>query len=70
MLHIAEEDKFVPKDAQRQVKDALGKNPNVTIHSYPGVDHAFARVGGQHWDQKAADSANKRTSEFFKKHLG
>ena len=69
MLHIAEEDKFVPKDAQRQVKDALGKNPNVTIHSYPGVDHAFARVGGQHWDQKAAESANKRTSEFFKKHL-
>jgi carboxymethylenebutenolidase len=70
MLHIAEEDKFVPKDAQRQVKDGLGKNPNVAIHSYPGVDHAFARVGGQHWDQTAADAANKRTSDFFKKHLG
>jgi carboxymethylenebutenolidase len=70
MLHIAEEDKFVPKDAQRQVKDALAKNPNATIHSYPGVDHAFARVGGQHWDQKAAETANRRTAEFFKKHLG
>ena len=69
MLHIAEEDKFVPKDAQQKVKDALGNNPNVTIHSYPGVDHAFARIDGQHWDAKAAESANKRTADFFKKHL-
>ncbi len=69
MLHIAEEDKFVPKDAQQKVKDALGNTPNVTIHSFPGVDHAFARIDGQHWDAKAAESANKRTADFFKKHL-
>ena len=70
MLHIAEEDKFVPKDAQRQVKDALGKNPSVTIHSYPGVDHAFARVGGEHYDAAAAKLANDRTAAFFRTHLG
>jgi carboxymethylenebutenolidase len=70
MLHIAEEDKFVPKETQQKVKDALGKNPNLTIHSYPGVDHGFARPGGEHYDSKAAESANKRTAEFFKKHLG
>ena len=70
MLHIAEKDQFVPPEAQKQVKDALGSNPQVTIHSYPGCDHAFARVGGQHYDKAAADSANQRTAEFFKKHLG
>jgi len=70
MLHIAEKDQFVPPEAQKQIKDALASNPQVTIHSYPGMDHAFARVGGQHYDKSAADAANKRTEDFFKKHLG
>lgn len=70
MLHIAEEDQFVPKEAQSKVKAGLADNPNVTIHSYPGKDHAFARVGGQHFDQAAADTANSRTAEFFRTHLG
>ncbi len=30
--------------------------------SYPGVDHAFARVGGKHYDQAAADLANQRAA--------
>jgi len=70
MLHIAEQDKFCPPEAQAQVKTALGKNPKVTIHSYPGVDHAFARAGGEHYDAAAAETANKRTSAFFMQHLG
>jgi carboxymethylenebutenolidase len=70
MLHIAEKDQFCPLDAQTKIKDALKGNPNVTIHSYPGMDHAFARVGGQHYDKKSAEFANQRTAEFFKKNLG
>jgi carboxymethylenebutenolidase len=70
MLHIAEQDKFCPPEAQAQVKTALGKNQKVTIHSYPGVDHAFARVGGEHYDKAAAENADKRTAAFFKQHLG
>jgi len=70
MLHIAEKDQFCPPDAQKRIKDALKGNPNVTIHSYPGMDHAFARVGGQHYDTKSAELANQRTAEFFKKNLG
>jgi len=70
MLHIAEQDKCCPPEAQAQVKTALGKNPKVTIHSYPGVDHAFARAGGEHYDAAAAETANKRTSAFFMQHLG
>jgi carboxymethylenebutenolidase len=70
MLHIAEKDQFCPPDAQMKIKDALKGDPNVTIHSYAGMDHAFARVGGQHYDKKNAELANQRTAEFFKKNLG
>lgn len=70
MLHIAEKDQFCPPEAQQAVKAALGKNAKVTIHSYPGVDHAFARIGGEHYDKAAAESANQRSAAFFKQHLG
>jgi carboxymethylenebutenolidase len=70
MMHIAEADKFVPQEAQKKIKDGLAGNKHVTIHSYPGADHAFARVGGQHWNAGAAQSANQRTAAFYKQHLG
>lgn len=70
MLHIAEEDGFVTKDAQAQVKSALAGNDLVTIHSYPGRDHAFARPGGQNFHQEDADRANDRTLAFFRSCLG
>jgi carboxymethylenebutenolidase len=70
MLHIAEKDQFVPPPAQEKIKAGLKDNPHVTLHSYPGMDHAFARVGGQHYDKNAADLANRRTAEFFQRHLG
>lgn len=69
LMHIAAEDGFVPKEAQAKIKQALGANGKVTIHVYEGVDHAFARVGGAHWDAAAAKLANDRTAAFFKKHL-
>ena len=70
MLHIAAEDGFVPKPAQEQMVAALKDNPNVTLHRYDGVDHAFARPGGAHYDRNAADLANSRTADFLRRHLG
>jgi carboxymethylenebutenolidase len=70
MLHIAENDKFVPKEAQDQIKAALGGNGLVTIHSYPGQDHAFARISGQSYVAAPAALANQRTEAFLDKHLG
>tara|TARA_Y100001970_G_scaffold294127_1_gene447245 strand:+ start:97063 stop:97764 length:702 start_codon:yes stop_codon:yes gene_type:complete len=69
LQHIAEEDQFVPKENQEKIKGNLQKNSFVTLHSYAGVDHAFARIGGEHYDQEAAELANKRTFEFFKTNL-
>lgn len=70
LMHIAELDKFVPHEARDTVLAAVKGNPNITAHVYPGVNHAFARVGGEHYDQQAADLANGRTAAFFKQHLG
>lgn len=69
LMHCATEDKFVPKDAQAKVKAAVAANPAITLHEYQGNDHAFARVGGEHYDKAAADLANGRSADFFKKHL-
>ena len=69
ILHVAEEDHFVSKEAQAKIKDGLKTNASVTIHSYAGVDHAFARPEGQKFDQAAADLADRRTLAFFKQHL-
>lgn len=70
LLHIAEKDQFVPADAQAQIKIALAGHPRVALHVYAGQDHAFARVGGQHYDEASANLANVRTREFLRNHLG
>lgn len=69
MLHIATEDGFVPKDAQAKVHAALDDHSQATLFDYEGNDHAFAREGGQHYDPKAAALANRRSLDFFAKHL-
>ena len=68
-LHIAEEDGFVPKTAQARIVAALKDHPCVTLFTYPGRDHAFARPGGAHFHAADAALANSRTAAFFKKHL-
>ena len=69
MLHIAEKDQFCPPEAQSKIIAAAADASSVTAHSYAGVDHAFARQGGAHYDQAAADLANERTAAFFKENL-
>jgi carboxymethylenebutenolidase len=66
---MATEDKFVPKDAQAKIREGLKDQQFVTIFTYEGNDHAFAREGGAHYDPKAAELANERTLDFLKQHL-
>ncbi|MDB5450231.1 MAG: ysgA [Phenylobacterium sp.] len=70
MLHIAEEDQFVPKAAQEIILQALKNHPQIEVHTYPGRDHAFARAGGEHYDAADAKLAGGRSLAFFQKHLG
>ncbi|MGH6888266.1 MAG: dienelactone hydrolase family protein [Rhizomicrobium sp.] len=69
MLHIAEKDRFVPPAAQKRIADGLKGNSHITIHTYPGMDHAFARQGGENYDAANAELANSRTADFFRRHL-
>lgn len=70
LMHVAEEDRFVSREAQAAIADALRTVPGATVHFYPGLDHAFAREGGEHWDASGAEQANKRTATFFGLMLG
>jgi len=70
LLHVAEKDRFVPEEARNKMQAALSGMPGVAMHVYPGVDHAFARMGGHSWDGRAATIANGRTAELLARCLG
>jgi carboxymethylenebutenolidase len=69
LMHLAEEDEFIPKSAQAEIKTALASKPNAAVYSYPGQHHAFARHSGTHYNAAAAALANGRTSEFLHQQL-
>jgi carboxymethylenebutenolidase len=69
LMHLAEEDEFISKAAQAEIKAALASKRNATIYSYPGQHHAFARHNGAHYNAAAAKLANGRTSEFLHQQL-
>src|SRR5271155_4064706 len=54
LMHLGEEDEFISKDAQAQIKAALAGKPSATVHSYPGQYHAFSRHNGAHYNAAAA----------------
>lgn len=70
MLHIADEDHFVSKEAQQAIHQGLDDHPRVTIHDYPGEDHGFAAEMGKRRSEEAAQLADRRTEEFFAEHIG
>ncbi len=69
LMHLAEEDEFISKQAQQEIKTALASKPKATVYSYPGQHHAFARHNGAHYDASAATLANGRTYEFLNREL-
>jgi carboxymethylenebutenolidase len=69
LMHLGEEDEFISKPAQAEIKAALASKPNATVYSYPGQRHAFARHNGAHYNATAAALANGRTSEFLNQQL-
>jgi carboxymethylenebutenolidase len=69
LMHLGEQDEFISKSAQAQIKAALAGKPNVTIYSYPGQWHAFTRIKGAHYDAAAAALANGRTNDFLNQQL-
>lgn len=68
-MHLAEEDEFIPKDAQRAIVAALAGNAKFEVFSYPGCKHAFSRHGGAHFNAEAARLSRARTLDFFNREL-
>jgi carboxymethylenebutenolidase len=69
LMHLAEEDEFISKAAQAEIKAALAEKPNTIIYSYPKQNHAFSRHGGAHYNAEAAALAHERTYEFLHQQL-
>lgn len=69
LLHIAEEDQFVPPEAQDKIIAAFEDHDNVYTYSYEGVNHAFARKPGINYNEQAATLANQRTKDFLQQNL-
>jgi len=70
VLHVAELDKFCPPEARDRIVQTLRGRPNVTLHVYPGVDHAFARNGGEHYHRPSALMAHERSIAALKAAIG
>src|SRR6202789_1808765 len=54
LMRVADEDEFISKAAQAEIKAALAKKQNATVYSYPGHNHAFSRHNGAHYSAAAA----------------
>jgi carboxymethylenebutenolidase len=63
LVHIADKDAFFPPEGRAKVVAATTGHKLVATHVYPNADHAFARVGGVHWDGRSAAIANGRSAE-------
>lgn len=69
ILHLAEQDEFVPPAAQATIQQALKESPLVTIYRYAGVSHGFGRVDSAAYRAIAAELARDRTLAFLQHHL-
>ncbi len=70
ILHIADEDEFFPPEGRQKVVATVQDHPQIRAHTYKGANHAFARVGGVHWNGRAATIANGRSAEALVEALG
>jgi carboxymethylenebutenolidase len=70
LLHVAEKDEFFPAEGRARLLAAAQGHDTIHAWTYPDADHAFARVGGTHWQGRAAAIANGRSAEALVQALG
>jgi len=70
VLHFAGNDDYCGAAAREKIISGLAASPKAEVYTYPGVDHAFARVGGMHFDKPSALMAHGRTLAALKSTIG
>jgi len=70
VLHFGEKDKYGPPEVVEAIRKAFAGREDIEIYSYPGADHAFARVGGDHFDKPASMMAHSRSIALFRGIMG
>lgn len=69
LMHVAGLDPYAKPEARAKYEPVLKDIAAVEYHLYPDADHAFARTGGEHYNEADAKLANDRTATFLKMHL-
>lgn len=70
VLHMAEKDQFCTVEARGAIMKALRDLDRAELYVYTGVDHAFARLGGDHFHKPSSLMAHERTIAAFKAEIG
>lgn len=69
LVHTAGQDMLVPEPTRSEIVCALRQSSEVVVRVHPGVNHAFALVGGAHFNADAARAANAESESFLSHHL-
>ena len=69
ILHIAQEDGFVPADAQAKLVEMAAGHDQVEAYLYEGCDHAFATPGRDSFNEDATRLSVERSLELFEQAL-
>ena len=71
LMHFAGEDGFVPQDAVTAISEHFAARPEVRIHVYPGVDHAFYNHDrAEVYHRPSAMVAHSRTIALLRAAIG
>jgi carboxymethylenebutenolidase len=72
LYHAAEHEDYAPRELVDQIERELrAAGVDVTVHHYPGTDHAFFNDDRPEvHDPEAAALSWERTVDFFRQHLG
>lgn len=70
VLHHAELDAYCDANARTQIAEVLKGRSGVELYTYPEADHAFARLGSDHYHKPSAMMAHGRTIAALKKYIG
>lgn len=70
VLHFAEQDSYCDAATRERIAAVLGEHRGVELYTYPEADHAFARIGSEHFHKSSAAMAHGRTIAALKKYIG